>query len=330
MTRDIESALEFRRGALESFDPLIKQFSDLPDVVKRLRNGPQRMKDTLSQILAEMLDHNLEILCEVGEDWRYAFRIAHLNDDVAHATVPGTSVAMGGVHLLAHRAIGDAFAGDVTYTIALNSLFNGELAREHGLALLEFFGLVFLAIVCWPLAMVAGIVDAAYHYSEAVEREHVYNALIDPELVITRADVEAQLFASQVGLALSFLPVAGLLGKGGAVVVRTVVTEGVTEAVEIAGVSLRGAMAVSAEEITAAIGHSLTRELAEKLERGLVLALIKEIATNEFMQAFIARVMEPFIKSIQDEVTAVGPQGGLDRALLRRMALLPRTPGIVD
>lgn len=319
----LESAIIVRRGTLESVEPLIKQFVDLPEVMERLRGGREHVRTTLKSILREMAGHNVDILREVQGSWKYSFRASRITESRQSPTVQGAEYKLQNIHLQAHRAIGDAFAGDVTYTLALRSLFAGELNRTLGLTLIEFSGLILVAILCPPLAVALGIGTAFYHYAEAVDREHLYGALINPELVLTRAEVEMELFAAKAGVALAFLPEVGNVFKGASTVVRTVAREGLLGATDVAGASLRKALSISAEELGTKLAGSFTKQLEERLARGLLVALAREIATTQFIGKFIELVMHPIVDAVERELLVTGAQGGIDKALEHRLALLP-------
>ncbi|HEX7245267.1 MAG TPA: hypothetical protein VF245_06870 [Solirubrobacterales bacterium] len=291
----IESALVTRRGTLESIDPLVKQLADLPEALGRLRGDREHARETLASILAEMLTRNEETSADVRGSWEYSFRASRIREGLPGATVPGTGFSLQGVHRLAHEAIGDAFGGDVTYALAIRSLFEGELNRSLGLTLIEFTGLVLAGIVCAPLAAALGVGLAAYHYEEALERERLYGSLIDPELVLSRVEVEVELFAARLGLALAFLGEAGSILRSGE-----------------------------------RVGVAMTQHLAEQLERGLAVALVREVAKAELVGKLIELAVQPLIASLEREVLVAGPQGGLDAALQHRLALLPPAPGVVE
>jgi hypothetical protein len=329
-TDAIEAAIIMRRGTLESIDPLIKQFADLPEVMERLRGGRDHVKSTLDSIMNEMLDHNLEILGKVQESWEYSFRAGRISPSLKQQTIPGTGFQLQGIHLIAHQAVGDAFGGHVTYTLAIRSLFEGELNRALGLTLIEFGGLILVAIICPPLAVALGFGTALYHYAEAVEREHLYQALINPELVLSRAEVEAELFAAEIGVALAFLPEVGNVLKGGSAVVRTVAKEGLVGAAAVATTSVREALSLSAEEVGGMLARSISKQVAEQLKHGLLVALVREIATMQIAGKFIEVVMRPIIGAVEREVLVTGAQGGLDRALEHKLALLPRAEAVSD
>ena len=116
---------------------------------------------------------------------------------------------MQGIHKQAHEQIGEFFGGSPYYPPASTRC---SAPRSEKASLTNFFvytGVIFLSIVCPPLGFAIGVELALHDYSKALERERLFGSMIDPELVLSRAEVEADLFAAKLGLALSFIPERG-------------------------------------------------------------------------------------------------------------------------
>jgi hypothetical protein len=165
-------------------------------------------------------------------------------------------------------------------------------------------GVVLLCCVYAPLGIAVGIALAAHHYEEAVEREHVYDALIDPELVISRAEVEIQLFAAKLGLVLSFLPVFGkALGA-----LRAVVMAGAAEAEEAVAAGSRAAAAEAAEEAVKVALRAAGKDVLEKF--------VTELATAIVINKVMELALDPVMAAMAQAKETTRPVGGLDRALM--------------
>jgi hypothetical protein len=305
---DLETAVLLRRGSVESVEPLVKQMIDLPEVIAQIRGGASA-RSVLENLLRDMLAKNEDIARKARDDVMYGFKASSISESWEAETVPGTGYALHGVHVLAHQQIGEFFNGDWYYAEGINWLFGVELGKEQLLAVLEFTGLVLLAILCPPLAIDVGIAVAAYHYAEAKEREEVYGALIDPEAVRSRAEIEAELFGAELGLALSFLPVAGeIIGEARAAL--RLAQEGVEVAEAGSAAAARGAATPAAE----ALAH-----LAQVLERGFAEAFVKEMAKAWLINKAIGLAVEPMMKGLEEGWITRGPTGGLERALSTAM-----------
>jgi hypothetical protein len=305
---DLETAVLLRRGSVESVEPLVKQMIDLPEVLAQIRGGAST-RSVLENLLRDMLAKNEDIARKARDDVMYGFKASSISESWEAETVPGTGYALHGVHILAHQQIGEFFKGDWYYAEGINWLFGVELGKEKMLAVFEFTGLVLLAILCPPLAVDVGIALAAYHYSEAKEHAEVYGALIDPEAVRSRAEIEAELFGAELGLALSFLPVAGeIVGEARAAL--RLAQEGVEAAEAGGGAAARAAATPAAE----ALAH-----LAQVLERGFVEAFVKEMAKAWLINKAIGLAVEPVMKGLEEGWITRGPTGGLERALSTAM-----------
>jgi len=303
----LEQSIQSRRGFLEQAEPLVKQLLELDDVMARFRSSPVGVQVELRRILETMSASNAEKTKEAEESWVFAFRASKIREDLPRSTVRGCKVALQGIHLQVHEQIGEFFEGDGYYGRGLDALFGAELGRQSIGNFIEFVGLTFLAVVFPPAAMVVGAGLALHALHEAHEREELYEALIDPELVLTRAEIEADLFAAKLGLLLSFLPdVGAVLGKGASIVVR----QGVRTAARGAAASVRSAMRQGARGAGRAIANRFTREMVERLEQSFVAALAKELAADQVMEAVIGKLLlQPAVERLMREVSITGPAG---------------------
>ena len=304
----IERAIVQRRGFLEQLDPLIKQFVELDEVMDRFENGANGVRIELESLLREMAQNNADKTKDAESSWMFAFRASKIRKDLPSATVPNTTFALQGIHLRAHEQIGEFFRGDGYYAEGIKSLFHAELGRESLMSFFEFTGILLLSVVCPPAGMAVGAGAAVFHYAEALDREQLYESLLDPELVLTRAEVEAELFAAKLGVAFSFIPEAGsILGKGAAATAR-LGTKGATRA---AAKSTRQFVKGGASGAARLVAGRLTKATAEALKRGLVKAFAEEIVTDQVMELAISRLfIEPKMQEIMRETRIHGPIGG--------------------
>ncbi|MGW0203749.1 hypothetical protein, partial [Nonomuraea sp. NPDC003201] len=293
--REIEERIVTVRGDLESADPLVKQLTELDDVMARFTHG--RVREELERLLNEMLRHNGDEQKKVRDSWRYAFQASRITTGIP--TVPGTGYRLGGIHLQVHQAVGDAFRGDPFYRLGIDMLFGVQRGRLGLKAFAEFAGLLLLSVVCPPLAVVTGVVVAGAQLYEAVQREHLYRSMLDPELVLSRAEVEAELFAARLGFVLSVVlavvPNARSLLRTGAQAARVA----------------EGYGAATATRLTAArFTAHLAEETVKSLRNGFVVAALRELVQNEVVDLIAQRVLGPIIADLEREVTLTGPVGG--------------------
>jgi len=283
-------AIQLRRGLAESIEPMIKQVEELPDFIEDMGEKQKDIDGAVARLLDRMHAKNDEIRVKAKADSLFAFNL----------TV-GRS-RLQGLQKQADEAIADAFEGDPWYRIGRDSLINMTEGGRALEAVLEFSGLVVLAIFCAPAAAILGFGLAGHQYAEAKQKEDVYQALINPELVLSYANVEASLFAAKIGFVLAFIPVgfefAGLLNRAFGLVAKEGLS--VFEAVTTAG---REAVIETAQETVS--------ELLASCERGLALALFEGGVEAFFYSKVIEAALAPIIDAVVQRYGEVGPVGGL-------------------
>lgn len=304
----LERSIVMRRGTLEEIEPLVKQFSEIPEVMARFRNPSIGVRAELQRLLGEMSASNTEKTTQARNDWQYAFRASRINENLPSATIPGTSFVLQGIHLMAHQQLGEFFGGDPYYPEGINSLFNAELGFEALKDFFEYGGIILLSVICPPLGVAFGMATAAYHYEEAADRQELYQALIDPDLVMNRAELEAEMFAARLGLALAFIPEAGsILGRGASIGVRLGARGSARLVARTARGAIRRGLVRSAGR---ALARHLTTAMIRQIEQGLVRAFLSEIMIDRFMDRIIREVMEPVMAHVEREAAVTGSVGG--------------------
>jgi hypothetical protein len=113
--------------------------------------------------------------------------------------------------------------------------------------------------------------------------------------VITRAEVEQELFVARLGFALSVIPEAGTILRGVS---------------RLGGAVARQGLRAGARRAGRTLAEYLADETLRSLRRGLVVAFLREIVTDQAIEAVAQRVLEPVISAIEREATITGPVGG--------------------
>lgn len=292
---DLEQAMVMQRGLAEGIDPLVKQMADVPDVMERFRRSPTAIRDELWRVLHEMQANNTEMLGKARRDVWFAFSASRISEHIPSATVSGSRYALQGIHLQAHEQLGEFFLGDRYYAQGIDLLFGSEEGRR---ALSGFFltvGIVGLSILCPPAGFVVGVGVAAYEVGKAKEKERLYGALIDPELVLTRAEVEVELFAAYLGFALSLIPEAGTAVK----------------AVARGGkVALRAGVGAGARAAGRYVVRRATKQIIEAASKDLLERFVVELTTNLVMERVIEQVMAPILAHLEREAQIRSAVGG--------------------
>ena len=78
-----------------------------------------------------------------------------------------------------------------------------------------------------------------------------------------------------------------------------------------------------------AVAAYLAEETIRSLRRGIVVAFLREIATDQAIEAVAQRIIGPIVAQIEREATVTGPVGGTEGAesVLERLAL---EAGVLD
>ncbi|SCG52986.1 hypothetical protein [Micromonospora zamorensis] len=303
---EIEQALVIQRGEAEGIDPLVKQITDLPDVLARFAGNRSAIRDELWRVLQDMRRNNTEMLGRARTDARFAFRSSRISEHIPSATIPGGQFALQGIHLVTHQQIGEFFGGNLYYATGVDSLFHTELGREALSAFGVMVGIIALSLLCPPLGFVVGVAVAAVDVAHAHQRERLYGSMLDPELVLTRTEVEVELFAAYLGLALSLIPEAGTIGgaavRGGRVALRFGVRAGLRTA--------RGYVV-----------RRVTRQIIEAASRDLLQGFLTEILLNEVLERVVQKLMEPVLAYVEREAMLSGAVGGPEGARFILMVL---------
>lgn len=301
----LESEMVSERGQAESIDPLIEQLSDIPENVERFKQHPDDVEPFLAELLDEMAQHNRDKRMEALFDFRFGLRVGKISEDVVGLQVPGVEVQLAGVHQIAHEQIYPFFGSATqTYADGLNYVIGVELGIQAFEHFATFTGMILLAVICAPAAFVAGVAVAAHEVAKAEGRMDLYKALINPELVLNRAELEMERYIAYVGLALALLPEAGTAARAVSVGVRGAAKKGL-------GVGLR--------LVGRSVMRQVSRQVTEQLARDMLPALLHEIATNLLMeQVVVPYVVGPVIAQIEHELalsTSVGGQAGAEKLI---------------
>jgi len=303
---DIEQAMVIQRGEAEGIDPLVKQIADLPDVLARFAGDRSAIRDELWRVLQDMLRNNAEMLARARGDAGFAFRSSRISEHIPSATIPGGRYALQGIHLVTHQQLGEFFGGSSYYTLGVDDLFSSELGRQALSAFALTIGIIALSVLCPPLGFAVGVAVAVGDVVHAHQRERLYEALIDPELVLTRAEVEVELFAAYLGLAMSLIPEVGTIGGA---------------AVRGGRVALRYGMRAGLRAGGRYVARRVARQVIEAASRDLLQAFITEILLNEVLERVVQKLMEPVLAYVEREAMLRSAVGGPEGARFLLMVL---------
>jgi hypothetical protein len=287
-SEDLEQALALRRGLAEGVDPLVKQITDTPDAVKRFKDTDS-IRTELETLLKEMARNNAEMSGKADKDPMFAFKASSVNEDIPKATVRGGKYALQGIHKVAHERIYDAFEFDSQYALGLDYLFDSEEGKAAIIGFGIFAGFILLCVLVPGgafIAFVAGGALAAHALDKAYEKKRLYRSLINPDMVLTHAEVEVAIFVAWFGVVMSAIPEAGTATKGLIAGGRAI---------------LKGEAKTIGKMAGRAVAKRVSKELVEYAAKDLLEALIKEAAMNVVIDQVIQKAITPLIQEVQQQ-----------------------------
>lgn len=284
---ELEAAIAIRNGTATAIDPLISQLTHIPNVADMFGNRPRFARAYLFSLLSEMKANNARIQREATASAIYAFRSGKIREDLPNSTVPGTSVALQGIHLLAHQVVGDAFEGDRWYGLGLDWVFGVELGRQALTAFFEITLVISLSILCPPAGAALGVAIAAVHVEQAEERLTIARSVMNPDDLYDRAELELDLFLAELETVLSVLPEAGAIARGASRGVSIIAKHGLR----------RGALRLGLQA-----RRALVRSVAAQVKRGLPQAFAHVIVTDRMLALILPEVLGPVIAAVEAEV----------------------------
>jgi len=294
---ELDDMIAQRRGLAEEVEPLIKHMEQLPQIVDAMGAGLPAVERELTTILERMKTKNWDIQLEVANDWLYAFKLSRIDSSLPPADASGVEYTLQGLHAMAHQALVPAFEADWNYANGVNHLFGMVGGIESLKSLLELGVLVVASVLCPPLGVGMGIAFAGYHLYEAHEKMGILDALMDPEMVVSRAELEMQLFAAELGFVLSILPAVPGIARSVFKIGAEVAEEGIAS-------GSRLALDMFADETFEAF------EIA--IQRGLAQSIVKEYVKVELLGRVIGRALKPVLEAREEQLMAEGPVGGAD------------------
>ena len=287
---DLEQAIALRGQVAEGADPLVKQFVDTPEAVAKFKTSAS-IRTTLEDLLKEMVRNNEEMEGKTNGDTTFAFKATGMNEDIPHATIDGGKYALQGIHKTAHEQIGDAFHGSGFYPEGVDDLFDSELGKEALKGAVILVGMVALSVFVPGgafIAFAAGGALAAHDLSSAYEKKRLYRSLINPDQVLSYAEVELAIFLGWFSAVMAVIPEAGTAAKG-----------------LIAGgkAIIKGEAKALGRIAAKAIATRIAESLAEYAVKDLLAAFVKEMVIGLVMQEVIEKAMAPLIEEIEHEAS---------------------------
>jgi hypothetical protein len=289
----LDQTLALHHDTAVGIDPLMQQLVSDPNLRKRFLNSIFGIRMELKQLLAEMTAANVSVTERVSNDEHYAFTLASIDSDYGDdnpPTIQGTGYVLQGVHLLAHQTMHQSFRNDVYYRLGVDHAMTREDMRRSADEFLKFAIPLVLSVFCGPLGVLAGAAVAISDRMDAGDKMEAYKALINPELVFNYAELEAELFAADLGVALSFIPIPGMAKTAGVIGGRAAKTLVTTGARAAGGLVVRS------------VHRVLTKAMVKAIRAGLVKEFVKQLVIGEIMSRAISHfIIDPVVEQMQRE-----------------------------
>jgi hypothetical protein len=274
--KDLNNAIKVRQSYLETTDPILNHIKFGTDVPFLAAAPDMRIEPFLRTLLQEMLEKNGEVRTDALEDPKWAFEHSKIEKPKDTVYYYGNQ---SGLHAMADHALQDAFVGTWRYGSALEHLYSHQVGWVSLRDTFLFVGIVALSVFCPPLGALAGLAEGIWRYSEAKDLESLYGALLEPGDIISRAEVEAQMFVARLGLAMAIIPVAG----------------------KITSVAARGVKTALSQGIRSGVRAALTQyldDVALQMTRSIPTGLAIELAQMPVMMAVMEKLLEPMIEDL--------------------------------
>jgi len=306
---DLQQAIALRRQVVAGIDPLLSQLThEFVPALQPLLDDETKIPGFVAGLLQSMLDKNADVTADNLSDIKYAFehgqihRVSTDPDDppaMRIPTVAGGRFILSGIHAIAHELVGHSFTGDRYYEFVLDHLLGHELASKELRDDLVFFGTIALSVICPPLGaavgVIAGLVTGAIDYHHAKQQEQIYGALINPDDVLSYAEIQVDILAAKIGIGLSFLaaiPEVGSAIKGISAAGKELAKEGIE---------------VTARKVAQHAIQEQLKKVGEVCAKNFLIGVARELAVQTVMQKVMEKAITPFI---ENEVKALAEQSG--------------------
>jgi hypothetical protein len=316
--QQLDAAIDVMRAQAFEADPLLEKLTDIPDVVRRLREAQRLDSEGLLggaeasaavdreflALLEEIRTENENRTRQVRQDREIAYGLAAFQEPEASSPTEGRKSDIGarmyGIHEKADKRLRPLFSDEQIYVDALAALARHEIGKAKFSEFLNLVGLPFLGIFFPEVVFVIGMVQAMDSLQTAFEHRGIQEAMLTGDDILSKAQVEAELWGSWLGLTLAFLPE---LPKGA-----------------------RGVRALWRGEVRAALRQGMREivtRLGEATVQRLVYAYIRDVTTGYLLNLALSAAIGRFTAAVAAQVEHGGGDSILDLPTIIDNALNP-------
>jgi len=298
---ELDSVLSAERQQALSSDALLDKVADLPDLVGRMQAAQRRdqqaaaatgttvtaeIDDEFRRLLTKVQQENARRTRQVADDRSIAFGLATFErQDFGPENDIGARLS--GIHKLADERLRQAFTDQDAYREGLQQLAATEISRAEFIEFFSFVGITLIAVFCPPAAAVIGGAQALLHLDEVLEHRGIQQAMLGGDEIISKAQVEAELWGAVIGVALSFLPELPAAARGAKAIVKGEATE---------------AAAAAARQMF----RQVSAHLAEMSIEHFGKAFVKKAATMYVLNLGLSAAIGRVTTAVEEEVTRTG------------------------
>lgn len=322
---ELDAVIAAQRQEAIGVDPLLDKVTEVDELVRRLQKAHEldargataqgwamtsAVDEFFEKLLLDLRRQNAERAQEVVRDRTLAFGLASFTEDRSPDNEIGAKLS--GIHQVADTTLRRSFTDLDAYDSGLSRLAQLEIGRAELWDFVNLVGPILLTVFCPPLAIVAAAWNiglAVEGVETAMEHRDLQRAMLGGDAILTRAQVEAEMWVSTLSLVISVLPEVPTAAKAATSAGRAVV-KGETR--EVAGAALREAM------------QRASAHLAELTIQRFALAFTEELTQAYLINWAFSHVMNHIAEVVAREAT-VG-----DASVADVLGALTRTPLIGD
>lgn len=210
----LDATIQAMRTEAFEIDPLLARLTDIPDVVRRLRAAQQLDSVGLTglaaaanaavdreflAVLDEIKKANEKRTPKVRKDREIAYGLATFHEGKG-------GIELFGIYAKADARLRPMFADEHVYRDGLNALARHELGKADLVEFANLVGLPLLGIFFPGAALLINAAEAVAALRTAYEHSGIQEALLDGDDIISKAQVEAELWGAWIGAVITFLP----------------------------------------------------------------------------------------------------------------------------
>ena len=299
---ELDAVIATQRQQATTVDPVLDKVAEVDEVVQKLKAAQvldayastaagrmltDEVDATFKALLVDLINDNADWQKKAVNDRKLAFGLASFKRDDERAN-SGLGLTLTGIHKLADERLGPLFTDPEAYALGINQLADQEIGKAELSEILNLVGLTVLAIFCPPLAFAVGVLQAAEGLHTAFEHRDLQRAMLDADEILSKAQVEAEMWAAVINMALAVVPEVPALARGARNIGRAALEEGVTD---VAVNATRQAMREVMQKLAQLSVEHFTVQFTKELGKAYLINLALSKAMNRMTDA-VARQVE--------------------------------------